>query len=206
MLGITRNIHNIIRVYIGRVLRFLKSKFEDANITAAEIDHTALNFCQTEFSVNSIESNIIFGNINFTEKFDLIWCGSLFTHINQKSAIELIQLFHDILIPGGICIFSMHGETSINWIKNKTKTYGLSEDACNELLSSYNDTGYGFANYDNQNGYGISVATKDYIINMANSIGIWDEPIFLECGWDNHHDVYGFKLLAKEDIKQKCVI
>ncbi len=180
----------------GRVLRYLCAKFEEADITASEIDNLALDFCQQEFSINPIASNTNFNDISFPEKFHLIWCGSLLTHIDKKSATKLIKFFYDNLLPNGVCVFTMHGQTSINWLRNKRETYGLSNKACHKILSSFDETGYGYANYDKQDRYGVSVATPDTIVEIANKVGKWDKHIHIEHGWDNHQDVYGFKLPA----------
>lgn len=70
----------------GRVLRFLKVRFPSADITVSEIESEALDFCSKEFSVKTLNSNKDFSKLSSPSKFDLIWCGSLFTHIDEKAA------------------------------------------------------------------------------------------------------------------------
>ncbi len=49
--------------------------------------------------------------------------------------------------------------------------------------------GYGYADYAGP-GYGISAITRERMSELAASAGGWKEVLFLERGWDQHHDVY----------------
>ncbi len=178
----------------GRVLRFLRARFPNASITAAEIDTEALEFCRRAFSVDAIESNVDFSKVSLPGKFDLIWCGSLVTHTNEKLTGDLLKFFHDHLAPGGTCVFSMHGQYVLESIQNGTQTYGLKQSGIQILKSQFRDTGYGYADYADQRGYGISVATHQRMEEIARGAGVWRGTSFVERGWDDHHDVYGFTL------------
>ncbi|MEF9426794.1 MAG: class I SAM-dependent methyltransferase, partial [Candidatus Mariimomonas ferrooxydans] len=83
----------------GRVLRFLRARFADADITISEINPVALDFCKREFSVKSVILDKDFSKLSLTCKLDLIWCGSLITHLDEKAATDLLKFFHDILSP-----------------------------------------------------------------------------------------------------------
>ncbi len=72
--------------------------------------------------------------------------------------------------------------------------YGLSADAARQLLSRFEEKGYGYADYENQRGYGISVVSHERMSALARGAGEWNEISFLERGWDQHQDVYGFSL------------
>lgn len=181
----------------GRVLRFLKARFPDAEITVSEIDPAALNFCKLVFSVNSVLSDTDFSKLSLPGKFDLIWCGSLITHINERATTELLRFFHAYLSPGGLCVFTTHGQLSAERIQKKTKTYGLTAGAQQEVLSKYRERGYGFADCKNYHGYGISVVSHERMLEIARKVGQWNEISFLERGWDSHQDVYSFMLCRK---------
>ena len=80
----------------------------------------------------------------------------------------------------------------MEWIQDKVETYGLSASAQQKLLSEFHEHGYGYADYEWGDGYGISVASHERIAEVACSIGQWTEAVSFERGWDNHQDVYGF--------------
>ncbi|MFH2002160.1 MAG: class I SAM-dependent methyltransferase [Planctomycetota bacterium] len=176
----------------GRVLRFLRPMFPGADITAAEIEHSALDFCRRAFSTSILQSKKNLGELVLSQRFDLIWCGSLLTHIDEVSAKELLRFFHDHMTERGLCIFTTHGHRFIERIKNKKRTYGLSEDAQRKVADEFQRKGYGYANYPNQSDYGISAVAPERMRELAKAVGEWDETLLLECGWDDHQDVYAF--------------
>ncbi len=79
-------------------------------------------------------------------------------------------------------------------IQSKEFTYGLSEDAQQKVIREFHSKGYGYADYPNQSGDGISDVTHQRICELARGVGGWDETLFLEHGWDNHQDVYVFAI------------
>ncbi|MCX6156903.1 MAG: class I SAM-dependent methyltransferase [Ignavibacteriae bacterium] len=177
----------------GRVLRFLRVKFPEADITASELDLNALEFCKNSFNVNIFPSKIPLSDVVNPNRYDLIWCGSLFTHIDEKEAIELLKFFYDHLTDEGVCVFSTHGTLSIEWLEDVNKNpYGIPDDYQKKVLSEYYAKGYGYTDYVNEPGYGISAVTRQRLNEMAKSVGDWNEIVFLEHGWDNHQDVYAF--------------
>jgi SAM-dependent methyltransferase len=176
----------------GRILRFLKVKFPSAEIVACEVDPMALEFCKRTFAVRTIMSDKKFRNLSLPLQFDLIWSGSLITHLNEKLASDLLWFFHEHLAPGGLCLVTTHGRTSLEWIESKAYTYGLSANAQEKLLSEFHKSGYGYTDYESMNDYGISVVSHDRMTQIASVAGQWVQSVFLESGWGNHHDVYGF--------------
>jgi SAM-dependent methyltransferase len=178
----------------GRVLRFLKAIFPDSSIVGCDINAAALSFCQRVFSVRGVLSSQAFEAVPLSERFDLIWCGSLITHVDEGAAANLLRLFHSHLSDRGICIFSTHGQRSVDWIKNGDRGYGLSQEGQAIVLRGFHDRGYGYADYPDRAGYGISVVSHDRMVETASAVGEWKETFFLEHGWGNHHDVYGFTM------------
>lgn len=177
----------------GRVLRFLRVLFPAARLTGAEIDGAALDFCRTEFGVNSFRSDADLGRLSLPERFDLIWCGSLLTHVDEAGTASLLRFFCDHLSDRGFCLFTTHGSLSADWLQNGTYAYGLEETARESLLSDYRASGYGYADYGGgSGGYGISVASPSRIAELARAAGAWRKILFLEHGWDRHQDLHAY--------------
>jgi hypothetical protein len=134
-------------------------------------------------------------DINLLElntKYDLIWCGSLVTHLHEESTLSLMRFFNKHLSDTGICVVSSQGHTSVNKILDKTSTYGLPEDSLKILLDHFYKGGYGYVDYPRTPGYGISIISPDKFRALANVAGL-KEIYFEEHAWDNHHDIFGFK-------------
>jgi len=179
----------------GRVLRFLKAAFPEARVVACDIDAIAASFCKRAFSVDAILSNETF-TLSLPTKFDLIWCGSLLTHIDEARARDLLRFFYANLAPGGLCLVTTHGQTSAQWLRTgdpRASAYrGLSASGQQKVLRDFAESGYGYADYESQVGYGISIVSRSRMKEIARSAGAWTESFFFERGWADHHDVYGF--------------
>lgn len=176
----------------GRVLRFIRAKFPEANITGAELDEDAVAFCARNFSTTPLVSVIPITDLKLDRRYDLIWCGSLFTHIGEPQAIELLRFFHDHLAPGGICIFTTHGLRPVDWIRTSRETYGLSPEGQAEVVRGFETNGYGYVDYPYQSGYGISAVTREHMRGLAAKAGDWTELLFKEHGWDECQDVHAY--------------
>jgi SAM-dependent methyltransferase len=181
----------------GRVLRFLKARFPGAEITACEIDGEAADFCGTQFGAEPVYSCEETAKIPINGEFDLIWCGSLLTHLMKQPSVEILRFFHDHLSSDGVCIFTTQGETSANWIDSGLETYGIPREGRDSLVASFRSSGYGYANYDGQPSYGVSLLTEGEVKVMAAEAGRWHQVLFVSHGWDNHQDVHGFSKSAR---------
>jgi SAM-dependent methyltransferase len=176
----------------GRVLRFLRAEFGKAEITACEIDPNAVRFCERTFGAVGAQSTSELSKLIFPHQFDLIWCGSLVTHLDQKHTTNLLHCFRRHLAPGGLCLFTTHGKITRELLETGARKYGLSPGQREKVLTEFAGCGYGYADYDGQIGYGISLVSFDQMTKIASEIGDWSLVAFLERGWDDHHDVYGF--------------
>jgi SAM-dependent methyltransferase len=96
----------------GRVLRFLLERFPDAEIIASELNQEGLAFCGSRFAVSAVPSKADLSKVSITGAFDLIWCGSLLTHLPVSQAAEVLRFFCRHLSPGGTCIVTTQGEPS----------------------------------------------------------------------------------------------
>jgi hypothetical protein len=153
--------------------------------------------------VQGIVSDQDFAKVSLPGPFDLIWSGSLLTHLNEPRSTELLRLYHRNLTPVGLCVFSTHGLTSAAWLRTGTETYGLTEAARLKALSEFENRGYGYADYELVNNYGISIATRARILEMALAVGDWSLSSYFERGWMDQHDVYG---LTKAPTKAPLII
>jgi SAM-dependent methyltransferase len=90
----------------GRVLRSLRAEFPRARLTACDIDRNAVDFCAETFGAESVYSSEDPSELDVGQH-DLIWCGSLFTHL--KDWDDFLRLFERSLVPRGILVFTTAG-------------------------------------------------------------------------------------------------
>jgi SAM-dependent methyltransferase len=189
----------------GRVLRFLRELFPDSSITGAEIEAEALEFCQRAFSVQGYLSNPArsFRSLSLPSKFDLIWCGSLMTHLDEPPAVDLLDFFCRHLKEGGVCIFTTHGRHVADMFERREMTLNLSDESRQKVLYEYQQKGYGYADYpwalpDNRppGCNGISLVSQSRMVESARGVGSWEPVHFAESGWHGLQDVHAFMMRA----------
>lgn len=173
----------------GRVLRYLKAEFPNAHITACELNRKAVDYCVSTFGVNGLYSDKDLKKIQMKNKFDLIWCGSLFTHLDQDLWPMFLDFFFNQLEEKGVLVFTTHGRYVAQRIFNKTCDYGISKEKLSVIFDGYNNNGFGYFNYINNEDYGISLSSFSWILNEISKIKGFRVVLFSEKGWDNHQDV-----------------
>lgn len=177
----------------ARVMRFLRVAFPNAQIEGADLDQKAVRFCSQLLNTNTRISKHNFDELDFNETYDLIWCGSLVTHLDKDRISSLLRFFYRHLNPQGLCVFTSHGLRVEDLLARGEINYSLTPDLVEKVLAEYRATGAGFSEYnESRDGYGISLTSDKIIRDLANKAGQWNCTYFAPAGWDNHQDVYGF--------------
>jgi SAM-dependent methyltransferase len=176
----------------GRVLRFLVRRFPEAEITACELQRGPVEFCVRTFGARPALSSLNLDEVSLGKKFDLIWCGSLVTHLNERGIVALFQLFRRHLAGGGLMIFTTHGDFVQHRIPTRVFDYGLEAEQIARIRTDYPKTGYGFEDYPGEKNYGVSLTSPQWIRARLAEVGEFREVFFHERGWDHHQDVFAF--------------
>lgn len=176
----------------GRVLRFLVHRFPEAELTACELERGPVEFCARTFGAHPAFSALNLDEVSLERKFDLIWCGSLVTHLDEAGIVSLLKLFKRHLVQGGLMIFTTHGDFVQRRIPTRDFEYGLDQEQIDRIGVDYPATGYGFADYPQEKGYGVSLTSPAWIRARVGELGGLREVFFKERGWDDHQDVFGF--------------
>lgn len=173
----------------GRVLRMLKAAFPNAQITACDLEQDAVDYCAKVFGATPVYSNKQPEQIPITSKFDLIWCGSLLTHLDSSDWTSFLNFFNSLLYPGGILVFSTHGRCTANWISKGIHTYGLNLNELPVVINDWENTGFGYLDYPDVEGYGISISSISWIWQQLEKLSGLRLLTISERAWDNHQDV-----------------
>ncbi len=178
----------------GRVLRLLVRRFPDAEITACELERGAVEFCARQFGAKPAHSSADLDTLSLGERFDLIWCGSLATHLSERPLLALLRFFRRHLAPGGLLLFTTHGDFVARRLPTRDFDYGLADEQTDALVARYPGEGFAYADYPDRESYGISLASPAWVRARVAELGGLREVYFRERGWDEHQDVYGFVL------------
>ncbi len=173
----------------GRVLRFLRARFPDAATVACDLDADGVAFCTGRFGAEGVRSSADLSAVALPAAgFDLIWCGSLVTHLDAEANAELLGLFARSLAPGGVAVVTTHGRLVAERLRAGESTYQLERRAVPGMVEDYDATGFGYAGYPWSPGYGVSISSRAWIAAAAERAGL-REVHFSERGWDDHQDV-----------------
>jgi SAM-dependent methyltransferase len=176
----------------GRVLRWLKVAFPDATLLGVDADPKAANGAEMVLNVPTRPLDVTLASPVPGGKFDLVWIGSLFTHLRATETARVIRFLAEQLEPGGLIVFTTHGHLVANRLSSRERLYNLSEQDAESLLRELHTTNYGFSPYNGMLDYGISVAHPKALFDMAMDAKL--EPIlFVAAGWASHQDVFAFR-------------
>lgn len=174
----------------GRVTRWLIAAFPAARVEGMDTNLKSVNAARALFGIPIHHVERDWRNVP-EDQFDLIWVGSLFTHLSEEKSNVLLALMRRLLKPGGVLAATTHGEYVINRIETREKTYNLQEQAIEQILSQYKATRYGFCGYDYHPEYGISITSPDKFIEMARQAQL--QPLVsIDRGWIQHQDFLAF--------------
>jgi SAM-dependent methyltransferase len=176
----------------GRVLRFLVHRFPDAEITACELDRGPVEFCARTFGAQPAYSSQDLSSVALGKRFDLIWCGSLVTHLNEKSLRDLLEMFRRHLAEDGLLIFTTHGDFVARRLPTRDYDYLIADGDIDRMVVEYEKSGFAFADYPETKDWGVSLTSPAWIRSRVEKLGGLREVYFQKQGWDNHQDVFAF--------------
>ena len=188
------DMQNVTRVLdyacgFGRVLRWLRAAFPDAFLLGVDANRIAVEEASALLGVETRHLDTSLAH-PIDKPFDLIWVGSLITHLPEKETRRVLKYLQEHLTETGVIVFTTHGQLVEQRIETRAQTYNLDEEGVKQTVEDFCTGGYGFANYKNRSGYGVSVATPSRIMSIVETCGL--QPVYFKAqGWASHQDVYG---------------
>ena len=120
--------------------------------------------------------------------YDLIWVGSVITHLNAPPIQRLLETLTTSMKSGGRLFFSTHGDHPASMMKNG-QDYGLDRGVLPKVVASYQQTGFGYADYPTSTGYGISLTSEAWLKELITTIPGLRFASHLTRGWSDHQDL-----------------
>jgi len=189
----------------GRVLRALRARWPDADIVATDLIANAVEFCAEAFGVTTVQGNEDLSDANFGRTFDLIWVGSVFTHLPSNRWEQMLKHLSDHLAPDGVLVFTTHGRTA-QWVFEK-HTLAKSPMTVEQFdTAKFEFAKFGFAFIDYSTGmirhindktgaavskgqYGLSFSRPDWVCRLLCEFPSLTLQSYTEGGWGKNHDV-----------------
>jgi SAM-dependent methyltransferase len=173
----------------GRVMRYLRAGFPEAEVVGCDILTDGVDFCAETFDAVPVYSDPDPAQITLEGKFDVIWCGSLLTHVDSPVWFSFLDLFETHLADTGIALFTTHGRRAADLLERGETELGLAPDRVEPLLQQYAKTGFGYQDYPGQDNYGISVAAPEWVCREVTKREGWRLTSVIEMGWVSFQDV-----------------
>jgi len=186
----------------GRVLRQLKTTFPNAALAGCDLERNSVDFCARTFGAAPFYSNKDISKISIDGTFDLIWVGSLLTHLDFQHCQDFFRFLTGKLNPSGLLVVSVHGPDIIRKIVQEESTYGLDQASLASLIYQYHENKFAYVNYPGREDYGISISSIATTKGLISGIPELNFIQYRENAWDNHQDILCCQKSAAMGVKR----
>lgn len=179
----------------GRVTRHFQAFFPDARIIASDLYEARWGFCANAFGVEGLQSTENFDDLKVDAPIDLLFAGSLLTHLPEPIFRSFFKFLSRSLSDTGIAVVTTQGRHA-EWVQHNHYQYiepERFEMAEKDMLL----TGFGYVDYNahwmdtvwvNQENYGVALARPWFTMKTLEED--YDLRIlgYIERGFDNSQD------------------
>jgi len=182
----------------GRVTRHLRAMFPDARIAACDVGPGHVAFCEQQFGAEPMMSNIDFDQVEIRPEWDLVFCGSLLTHLPERLFWPSIRFISRGLTPTGIAMVTLAGRRSEHLQDHCWKL--IEDQRFERIRRAYRHKGFGFADYTGhvrrlfprQERYGIALVKPSWVMSGLELMREVRILGYVERAWDDHQDLVVF--------------
>lgn len=180
----------------GRIARHLRAAFPQAELFVCDIDSEGVEFCSSRFSAQGILSEPDLLKVDLPKDLDLIWVGSLFTHVDQQRTQRWLEHLCNHLHEHGILIATFHGFFTRDFTE---KPFGGVD--WEKITVDFDRVGFGYDIYRtvDMGNYGTSLSKPSKLMDMVALIQEVRIVGYTERGWANNQDVL---VIAKNDRRR----
>ncbi|MFI5336422.1 MAG: class I SAM-dependent methyltransferase [Opitutales bacterium] len=169
----------------GRVLRWLRAHYHYAAITACDLDRDGVDFCAKQFGATPVYSEPDLRRLPFAAQFDLIWVGSLVTHLPQERWLATLDCLVRWTKECGVIVFSTQGRTVTSLLARGRKNIAENIDKP-ALLEEYARTGFAYQRYFESTpaeDYGLAVTSPEWLMRTLQRYPDVILRAYLEEAW-----------------------
>lgn len=179
----------------GRVTRHFKAFFPDARIIASDLYSDRWNFCVNAFGVEGLQSTENFDDLTCDEPIDLLFAGSLLTHLPEPIFRSFFRFLSRNLSETGVAVVTTQGRHA-EWVQHNKYQY-IEPERFAMAEQDVLEKGFGYVDYNshwmntiwvNQENYGVALARPWF--SMKTIEEDYDLRIlgYVERGFDSSQD------------------
>src|SRR4029450_6633289 len=126
--------------------------------------------------------------IQIEGSFDLIWCGSLLTHLAADLWGGFPERLGSLRAREGVLVFTVAGR-HVAELTRAGERLGLTEELARGLLQDYDRDGFGYRDLPGYEGYGLSRALPSWVCAELQKRPGLELITYAERQWDRRQDV-----------------
>lgn len=101
----------------GRTITWFIRQYPKVEFHGADVDTEAIQWCSQQFPKGRFIANQPLPPLDYPDRhFDVVYCLSVFTHLNEEMQDAWLRELHRILKPGGLLILTVHGQNATSEI------------------------------------------------------------------------------------------
>lgn len=169
----------------GRVLRWLRAHYGYAKITACDLEREGVDFCAKQFGATPVYSRPDLRELPFSAQFDLIWVGSLVTHLRQDRWLATLDCLVNWTNECGVIVLTTQGRTVASLLARGRTDVAENIDK-RALLEEFARTGFAFQRYFESNAeedYGFAVSSPEWLMRTLQRYPNLILRAYLEEAW-----------------------
>lgn len=179
----------------GRVTRHFKAFFPDARIIASDLYEDRWKYCVNAFGVEGLQSTENFDDLSVGAPIDLLFSGSLLTHLPEPIFRSFFSFLSRSLSDTGIAVVTTQGRHA-EWVQHNKYQYiepERFEMAEKDVLTK----GFGYVDYNshwmdtvwvNQENYGVALSRPWFTMKTLEEDYGLRILGYIERGFDNSQD------------------
>jgi ubiquinone/menaquinone biosynthesis C-methylase UbiE len=99
----------------ARTLAWFMKAHPDVEFHGSDVDAEAIEWCSRNLPDGHFERNDYLPPLPYPDShFDVVYCVSVFTHLNEGMQDQWLAELHRVLKPGGLLLFTVHGENALS--------------------------------------------------------------------------------------------
>jgi SAM-dependent methyltransferase len=168
----------------GRVMRWIQAHYPRATLTGCDLNQAGVDFCCEQFGAKGVYSDVDLSRVQFDAPFDLIWCGSLLTHLPVAKALTTLDQLLSWASEDAVIMFTTQGRYFSSLLARDQGDFADNADIVS-LLERYVADGAAFAPYyeDPQRRYGLMLMTPEFLTRHLQQFPQVILRAYLEQAW-----------------------
>ena len=167
----------------GRIMRAFRAAFPDARLVACDLDERGVSFCAETFGAVPVLSSVDLATVDIGSKVDIVWIGSLLTHVDPEGWNAVFDFAERSVRDGGLIVATYAGAFVAEMFRAGDYRFADPDEA-ERALSEYDATGFGFMQYNTHDRrYGQTVTSYEWASRFVAGRAVLRPVVHFERGW-----------------------